>query len=114
MRMTQAEASRRYWERHRETILARARQRWRENDGAAKQREYRRANRKRLLARQHELAHSAVPVPSSTGRPLSERVTFQCVGYDDHGVIRHAKRCVRAVRLTAGEIEQQQRDYAAK
>lgn len=32
------------------------------------------------------------------------RTTFSCVGYHDHGTIRHAHRCRREARFTPGEI----------
>ena len=42
------EANKRYYEKHREEILARARKKYRDNNGNEKQREYREKNRKRI------------------------------------------------------------------
>jgi len=111
--MTAAEAQRRYRARHPFTIRERNRQRYDQNDGALKQREYRRANRERILARRQEFKRGNAEA-GTHGRPLSPRVAFQCVGYDDHGVNRHANRCVGTVSLTAGEIREQESEYDKK
>ena len=40
-------------------------------------------------------------------QPVGERVartTFSCVGYDDHGVTRHARTCRRKAQFTPGKI----------
>ena len=39
-----------------------------------------------------------------TVRKRVARITFNCVGYDDHGVTRHAHTCRRKARFTPGKI----------